>query len=311
METKRDHTKYVNSLNRRDFILSTSKVAVAGTLITSPFLGKTANLFAVDKTWTVGEIIDLFITQIPYAPFKNAVDTLKSGSLDMQVSGIVTTMFATIAVIKETIDLGANFIIAHEPTFYNHQDDTKWLENDDVFNYKMGLLKKHNITVWRNHDYIHSLQMDGVMAGVLAKLNWQSYYDPKQNHIVMLPDRKLGDLITQVKQGLGISKLRYIGDLQQNCRKILLIPGAAGGMRQISAMIKEKPDVLICGEVSEWETAEYVRDAQAKGDKLALIVTGHIASEEPGAEFMLGWLHEHVPGVIVTHVPAGNSLQIG
>jgi hypothetical protein len=35
---------------------------------------------------------------------------------------------------------------------------------------------------------------------------------------------------------------------------------------------------------------------------------GHVASEEPGSEFMVSWLKEKVKGVAATHVPAGNSL---
>jgi putative NIF3 family GTP cyclohydrolase 1 type 2 len=88
-----------------------------------------------------------------------------------------------------------------------------------------------------------------------------------------------------------------------------LLPGAAGGKRQISEMSTKKPDVLICGEISEWETAEYVRDAQAKGDKLSLIVLGHIASEEPGSEFMIGWLKQNVPNIKAIHIHPGNSLS--
>ena len=41
-------------------------------------------------------------------------------------------MFATVAVIKEAIRLSANFIVAHEPTFYNHTDDTNWVGNNTV-----------------------------------------------------------------------------------------------------------------------------------------------------------------------------------
>ena len=103
--------------------------------------------------------------------------------------------------------------------------------------------------------------------------------------------------------------LRYIGDLDQPCGKVLLMPGAAGGMPQIRNIRTHKPDVLVCGEVSEWETAEYVRDARAKGDKLALVVIGHVASEEPGSLFMAKWLKEKVPAIKTTHLPAGNSLS--
>jgi len=94
----------------------------------------------------------------------------------------------------------------------------------------------------------------------------------------------------------------------QKCSRIVLIPGAAGGKTQIEAIGKYKPDVLMVGEIQEWETAEYVRDALAKGDNLSLVVLGHIASEEPGAEYLLNWLKKNVPGVKATHVPTGHSL---
>ena len=87
------------------------------------------------------------------------------------------------------------------------------------------------------------------------------------------------------------------------------MPGAAGGKRQIEAIIKEQPDVLICGEIQEWETAEYVRDAIAKGQKLSLVVLGHIVSEQPGAEYMVTWLNKNFPDLKTTFVPTSPSLQ--
>ncbi|HKO78827.1 MAG TPA: Nif3-like dinuclear metal center hexameric protein, partial [Chitinophagaceae bacterium] len=106
----------------------------------------------------------------------------------------------------------------------------------------------------------------------------------------------------------GIDTLRYIGNPEQTCKKVLLMPGAAGGRRQIESISKQQPDVLICGEIQEWETAEYVRDARTKGQQLSLIVLGHIASEEPGSAYMAEWLRKKIPGINVTHIPAGNSL---
>jgi hypothetical protein len=52
-----------------------------------------------------------------------------------------------------------------------------------------------------------------------------------------------------------------------------------------------------------------VRDAQTKGQKLSLVVLGHIASEEPGSEYMADWLRKKIPGMKVSHIPAGNSLS--
>ncbi len=65
------------------------------------------------------------------------------------------------------------------------------------------------------------------------------------------------------------------------------MPGAAGGMAQIGLLQKEKPDVLICGEIKEWETAEYIRDMRQMGLKTSLIIPGHSVSEEPGLEWLV------------------------
>jgi putative NIF3 family GTP cyclohydrolase 1 type 2 len=119
----------------------------------------------------------------------------------------------------------------------------------------------------------------------------------------------LKDLVAHAKDKLHIEKVRYIGDPAQSCTKVLFMPGAAGGTRQIQSIGKIKPDVMICGEIQEWETAEYVRDARAKGDNISLVVLGHIASEEPGSEFMLQWLKEHIPAIKSTHINCGNSLS--
>jgi putative NIF3 family GTP cyclohydrolase 1 type 2 len=295
--------------SRRKFIHNFTKAAGVVALMASPVMSHANDFFVQEAPVTVGEVMDLFISQVPGAPFSSTVDTLKAGSRDIQVTGIVTTMFATIEVIRKAIALGANFIIAHEPTFYNHQDETTWLANDDVYHYKANLLKQHNIAVWRNHDYIHSINPDGVRMGLLKQLGWQAYYNPAASSVMMLPATSLSALIGHLKQKLFIDKVRYIGNPEQSCQKILLMPGAAGGARQIQAMSKEKPDVLICGEIQEWETAEYVRDAQAKGEKLSLIVLGHIASEEPGSEFMANWLKEKLSGIKITHVLSNNSLS--
>jgi putative NIF3 family GTP cyclohydrolase 1 type 2 len=295
------------AINRRKFFVNTVKST--GILLLAPLVNKASIFINADETYTVGQIMDLFIKAVPGGALTNTVDTLKSGSRDIKVTGIVTAMFATIEVIRKAIDLGANFIIAHEPTFYNHTDDTSWLQNDDVYKYKADLLKQHNIAVWRNHDYIHHLVLDGVTKGVLDQLQWQNYADKKVPNILTMPATPLKDLVSYVKEKLSIEKVRYIGDPSQSCSRVLLMPGSAGGQRQILEIGKVKPDVLICGEIAEWETAEYVRDARAKGNKISLVVLGHIASEDEGSEFMLNWLKKYVPTVKATRVKPGNSLS--
>lgn len=286
-------------LDRRTFLLHSLKSA--GVLTLAPLDEEQSP----KKPLTVQEIIRLILKEGELAVKKVTVDTLKSGKPDQVVTGIVTTMFPTISVIEEAVKRNANFIIAHEPTFYNHLDNPEWVPNNAVVKQKQQLLEKHNIAVWRFHDYCHSLSPDAISYGVVKKLNWLPYFKTGQN-ILTLPAQSLRQLVQHLKSSLGIERVRIIGHPEQSYQRIALLPGAWGGQRHVSVAETEKPDVLIVGEVSEWETAEYIRDARAFGSKMALIVLGHAQSEEPGMEWFVDWLQPKLPDLKVTHIPSGN-----
>jgi len=255
---------------------------------------------------TIRQAIDRIVADIPGAPFKTTVDTVKSGNPDQPLKSIVTTMFATDAVIEQAIQLGANFIIAHEPTFYNHADETDWLEKDQVYAFKKELLEKHNIVVWRFHDYWHTFRPDGIRMGVLKALGWDKYYNEGAPEIITVPAISMKEIIKNVKKQLHAEKMKFIGDLSASCQRIVIMPGASGGRRQIDLLRKYSPDLMICGELNEWETSEYIRDARHQGLKMSLLVVGHALSEEPGMEVLVSWLEERIKGVPVKHIPSGD-----
>jgi len=294
-----------NTPGRRKFISDTLKITGGLTLLSSPALSMAGNVLSPNKEFTIREIMDIILKEIPGAPFQQTVDKLKSGTPHQKVSGIITTMFPTVNVIKKAINLNANFIIAHEPSFYNHTDDTNWVPGNSILKQKMALLQKNNIAIWRFHDYWHRHRPDGVGYGVLKKAGWLQYYKAGEP-LVVIPPATLKNITQHLKSSLGIDHVRVIGDLSQQCNRIGLIPGAAGGQMQVSFVEKEKPDVLIVGEVHEWETAEYIRDAQSLGSKTALIVLGHAVSEEPGMEYLVEWLQPKLGGLKVTNIPSNS-----
>jgi hypothetical protein len=168
------------------------------------------------------------------------------------------------------------------------------------------------IVVWRFHDGIHAHKPDGIRMGVLQALGWQPYYDDKNPPLVVLPNAmSLSQLMAHLKKSLSIDAVKYIGDQNLPCSKIVLSPGAAGGTKHITTIEKYQPDVFVCGELNEWETSEYIRDACYQGKKIALVVLGHSVSEEPGMEWLVPVLKQKVPGVAVTHLPSGDAFSLG
>src|SRR5579864_4275795 len=72
--------------------------------------------------------------------------------------------------------------------------------------------------------------------------------------------------------------------------KVEFSPGAAGFQRETHALERDDVQVLLVGETREWETVEYAADAVSQGRKKALIVIGHVPSEQAGMEECARWL---------------------
>lgn len=283
-------------------------LAAAGGLALAGIQPALAGTAPRPKEYTVQNIIDIIMREGALSPKADTVDTIKTGRPDQVVTGIVTTMFPTISVISETARRNANFIIAHEPTFYNHRDDAAWANNTAVVKEKKAMLDTHGIAVWRFHDYCHSLKPDGITYGVVRKAGWLQYYTAGKNTLT-IPPVTLKELVGHLKATLGISHVRVIGDPDQKCATVGLLPGAWGGEKQITLGDAERPDVLVVGEVSEWETAEYTRDGRLLEHPMALVILGHALSEEPGMEWTADWLRPKLPGIEIAHVPSGDPFM--
>ena len=299
--------RYGTFSGRRKFISSVGKLVGASMVLPVPGGGFAESLWQKKASFTVKHVIESILKEIPGAPFSTTVDQLRSGSMEQEVTGIVTTMFPTIEVIEKTAKAGANFIIAHETPFYNNQDETDWLQQDDAYRYKIELLNNHKIAIWRFHDYWHAHKPDGIIMGNLIKLGWDKYFDAGNSRLITLPKPiSLKSIAALTKEKLGISSVRAIGDLKQNCSTIYLAFGYMDSKRQIAAIQQYKPNLILSGETREWETVERVRDGLLIGQKTSLLVLSHAVSEEAGMEYAAKWLQPKVPGIKITHI-ASNS----
>jgi len=64
-------------------------------------------------------------------------------------------------------------------------------------------------------------------------------------------------------------------------------------------------DVLVVGEIREWEGVEYAHDTVAAGYSKGLILLGYAISEDPGMDGCARWLKTFLPVMPVEFVPAG------
>ena len=233
----------------------------------------------------------------------NTVDTLKTGRPDTPITGIATTFLATYRVLEQAAARRLNFVITHEPTFYNHLDETKNLTSDPVYQAKRDLIERHSLCVFRFHDHWHLMRPDGIRTGMVEAMGWQPYDDGSRFRFPKTP--ALGALASDLKKRLRGSSIRVIGDPAQPIRTAALMPGAGGSAQQMALLAREDTDLLVIGETREWETVEYARDALQQGRRKALIILGHAISEEGGMEYCARWVKRFVPEVPVEFVAAG------
>jgi len=260
---------------------------------------------AQDLRPTAREIISAIQSHVGVPWHADTVDTFKAGNPDTRVTGIAVTMMATMDVLQRAAAQNLNLIITHEPTFYAHLDKPEGLDkNDPVWAEKRAFIEKHGLVVWRFHDHWHERTPDGIEAGVVKQLRWEKFQCPENQFLFHLPDTTLRGLAAYVAERLQSPVVRVVGDPQMPVHVVALSPGAAGFEHEMQAFNQKDVDVLMVGETREWETVEYAADAATQGRHKALIVIGHIPSEQPGMEECTTWLKTFVKNVPVQFVPA-------
>lgn len=254
---------------------------------------------------TARQVIERIQKKVGVPWRSETVDTFKIGNPETIVKGIATSFSATLDVCQRAHAAGKNLLIVHEPTFYNHNDETANLSGG-IYETKRNFIEKNDLVIWRFHDHWHARNPDGILTGMTLALGWGKYQSAEQPRRFSLPTTTLQALAQNMQGRLNARALRVIGDPRMTVRQVALLPGFNNfpGIKQ--ALDSPDVDVLMIGETREWEGIEYARDCVAAGKKKGLLVLGHVPSEERGMEECAKWLKTFVTEVPVEYLPGGD-----
>ena len=267
-------------------------------------LGTVAGTTAQERRITAREVVAEIQKQVGVEWQKDTVDTFKAGDPDTAVTGIAVTMMATMDVLQRASAKGLNFVITHEPTFYAHLDTPEGMpESDPVWAEKRAFIKKHGMVVWRFHDHWHMRKPDGIEAGMVHSLGWEKFQKSENQYLFVIPETTVKKLAEEVANKLDSPVVRVVGEPEMKVTEVGFSPGAAGFQRETHALERNDVQVLLVGETREWETVEYAADAVSQGRNKALIVIGHVPSEQGGMEECTRWLKGFVKQLPVEFVP--------
>jgi putative NIF3 family GTP cyclohydrolase 1 type 2 len=256
------------------------------------------------KTLTAGEIIGRIKANVGIPWREKTVDNIIAGSAETPVKGIATVMMATLEMVRRAAAAGKNMVVTHESTFFSHQDITAPYVNDATYLYKLDFLKKNDMVVLHFHDHWHGHRPDGINAGMAMQLGWEKNADAQNPRIYSFPATPLSKFAADMQKRLGAHTMRVVGDPNLPVRKVMTFWGsfgANGSEGAFTSMTFARPeiDVLICGEAREWELVEYAQDSIGAGQKKALVVLGHVVSEQFGMKYCAEWLRSFVPEIPV------------
>jgi putative NIF3 family GTP cyclohydrolase 1 type 2 len=281
-------------VSRRNFILSSSSVLLATQL---------AKAQQAQTGFTAGQVVERIRNHVG-VPWKSVtVDRILAGSDDIPVKGIAVTMMSTLDVLERAIAAGKNMIITHEPTFYRHEDTTADIQNDPTLKFKLDFIREHQIAIFRFHDHWHAHHPDGIAVGMMQELGWEKNADPADPKRFTFSGEPLAQFCQGMQTRLNDRTMRVVGDPHLPVKRVAANWGYGERLATISLLARADVDVLVVGEAREWELVEYAQDSITAGNQKALIVLGHVVSEQAGMKYCTEWLKSFVTEVPVEFVP--------
>lgn len=270
------------------------------------------------RKWTVQQVIDKILLDMCGGPKVNPTcDIISIGSPDTEVTGVATTFMATFDVMKEAVKQGKNFIITHEPTWFNGMDQTDWCENDSIYLAKKKYLEEHGVTIWRLHDHMHmGSETDYIYEGLIEELGWRDYLqkDEPQPWIYEIPQTTLRSLAQEFKKIFNMDTIQIIGSPDMEVKRVgILVGGGSLGLgvevMPMQVMERDRLDLMVAGDITEWTICAYINDAYQMGFRKGMLTLGHERSEEFGMKFMEKWLKERFTDFPISFIDAKEPFQ--
>ncbi|HEY2433603.1 MAG TPA: hypothetical protein VGI12_13085 [Vicinamibacterales bacterium] len=176
---------------------------------------------------------------------------------------------------------------------------------DPVYSGKNTFIDQHKLVIYRLTEHWNRRNPDPRALGLAAAMGWTKYKAGEDARSYEIPAIAFDTLAGQLKKALGArGGIRAVGDRTLTVRRVGLLPGFTL-IKDAIAMLPAA-DVIITGEVQEWESATYVQDVAFAGLKKGFVSIGRVVNEAPGMQVCADWLKTIVAEVPIRCIPAGD-----
>ncbi len=248
----------------------------------------------------VKELMDIIEEKIPtdYALDWDNVGLLV-GDEEEEIHKVYIALDLTDEVLSHAIDAGADMILTHHPLIFSGMK--KVVASDFIGRRVIGLIE-NNIAYYAMHTNFDVKKM-GELAGQrlgLLDLSPLEITEEEENLGIgcfgMLKDSlSVEELAHLIKKSFGIQSVKIFGDKNKKIKKVAMCPGA--GKSDLEQAINSGADAYITGDIDHHAGI----DSVAQG--LVIIDAGHYGLEHIYREYMVSFLHENAPELLVEVEP--------
>jgi putative NIF3 family GTP cyclohydrolase 1 type 2 len=297
-------------LSRRQFALLT------GTLAAGRIPSNGANML------TALDVVQRIQTSLGGEWPATGPDGFKAGDPHTPVKGIATTAMATMEVLQQASKAGANLVITYEPTFFGRQDGPtsappggdargpgrgfSGLAGDDpVYRAKKEFIEKSGLVLFRLREHWQARKENDMATGLAESLGWTKYQVKPDDVLYDIPAATAEDTVALIRKKLNLrGGLRAAGDRKAQVRRVMLHPGVMTPATMWQRY--GETDLIVAGEVREWENTHYAADIHTAGEKRGLVTIGRVVSEDPGMRACAAWLKTLVKEIPAQWISAGD-----
>jgi len=248
------------------------------------------------------------------------------GDPESQITGVVTTYFPSLDVLRQAVQRGSNVIICREHPLFSRGEHSplyfrqgpvpakEAIDSDVVFQNKLSFIQENHLVLIRLMDNWDARPNSTQLKALAHAIGWEKYHQPSSIHLhewdprnvhFKVPEMTLDGLGHSLAKKLNNDVVRVVGRKTAMVRNVALMPGMVLVSDVERIFTEAKPDVLICGDVVEWEVGPYFQDLVTAKMAEGLILLGMEATEEPGCAEMASWLGDLVGGVPVAWISSG------
>jgi putative NIF3 family GTP cyclohydrolase 1 type 2 len=289
-------------LSRRRFAL------IAGSAVSVPAL-------RAQPGATATSVVDRILKELGGEAPPNSADGFKAGDPNGAVHGIATTAMATVDVLRQAVKAKTNLVLSYEPVFFSRADRPATpggrgpggLDPEDpVYKAKKKFIEDNGLIVYRFHDRWQARRGNDMEIALAEALGWAKNRAKAGDVLYDIPPATAEQVVANIRKRLKLNGgLRAVGDRTAQVRRILIHPGAMTPATMWTRYTEA--DLIIAGEVREWENTHFAADLFTAGEKHGLVTLGRVVSEDPGMQSCSAWIKSIVKEVPVQWIAAGDA----